>query len=68
MAKGESQTFYVTAVAEAYGVLSNNVFVGDKSASAVVTVPEIIPAKSVDVENPNLGTNFSSLMQNQSLK
>ena len=55
LAKGESQTFYVTAVVEAYGVLSNNVFVGDKSASAVVTVPEIIPAKSVDVENPNFG-------------
>ena len=55
LAKGESQTFYVTAVAEAYGVLSNNVFVGDKIASAVVTVPEIIPGKSVDVENPNLG-------------
>ena len=55
LAKGESQTFHVTAVAEAYGVLSNDVFVGDKSASAVVTVPEIIPAKSVDVENPNFG-------------
>ena len=55
LAKGESQTFYVTAVAGAYGVLSNNVFVGDKTASAVVTVPEIIPGKSVDVENPNFG-------------
>ena len=55
LAKGESQTFYVTAVAEAYGVLSNNVFVGDKTASAVVTVPEIIPGKFVDVENPNFG-------------
>ena len=55
LANGESQTFYVTAVAEAYGVLSNNVFVGDKSASADVTVPEIIPGKSVDVENPNFG-------------
>ena len=55
LAKGESQTFYVTAVAEAYGVLSNNVFVGDKSASADVTVPEIIPGKSVDIENPNFG-------------
>ena len=55
LAKGESQTFYVTAVSEAYGVLSNNVFVGDKIASAVVTVPEIIPVKSVDVENPNFG-------------
>ena len=55
LAKGESQTFYVTAVVEAYGVLSNNVFVGDNTASADVTVPEIIPGKSVDVENPNLG-------------
>ena len=55
LANGESQTFYVTAVAEAYGVLSNNVFVGDKSASADVNVPEIIPGKSVDVENPNFG-------------
>ena len=59
LAKGESQTFYVTAVAEAYGVLSNNVFVGDKIASAVVTVPEIIPGKSVDVENPNFGDNVT---------
>ena len=55
LAKGGSQTFYVTAVAEAYGVLSNNVFVGDKTAFAVVTVPEIIPGKSVDIENPNFG-------------
>ena len=59
LAKGESQTFYVTAVAEAYGVLSNNVFVGDKTAFAVVTVPEIIPGKSVDIENPNFGDNVT---------
>ena len=55
LANGESQTFYVTAVAEAYGVLTNIVSVGDKSASADVSVPEIIPGKSVDVENPNFG-------------
>ena len=55
LAKGESQTFYVTAVAEAYGVLTNDVTVGDKTASADVVVPEIIPGKSVDVENPNFG-------------
>ena len=55
LVNGESQTFYVTAVAEAYGVLTNIVSVGDKSASADVTVPEIIPGKSVDVENPNFG-------------
>ena len=59
LAKGESQTFYVTAVAEAYGVLSNNVFVGDKTAFAVVTVPEIIPGKSVDVENPNFNDEIT---------
>ena len=55
LANGESQTFYVTAVAEAYGVLTNIVSVGDKSASADASVPEIIPGKSVDVENPNFG-------------
>ena len=55
LANGESQTFYVTAVAEAYGVLSNNVFVGDKSASADVTVPEITPDKTVNITNPNFG-------------
>ena len=52
---GSSLDLTVTAVADEYGVLSNNVFVGDKSASADVTVPEIIPGKSVDVENPNFG-------------
>ena len=59
LANGESQTFYVTAVAEAYGVLSNNVFVGDKSASADVTVPEIIPDKTVSIANPNFGDNVT---------
>ncbi len=55
LANGKSQTFYVTAVAEAYGVLSNNVFVGDKSASADVAVPEITPDKTVNITNPNFG-------------
>ena len=59
LANGESQTFYVTAVAEAYGVLSNNVFVGDKSASADVTVPEINPDKTVNVANPNFGDDVT---------
>ena len=59
LAKGESKIFHVIAVAEAYGVLSNNVFVGDKSASADVTVPEIIPDKTVNVANPNFGDNVT---------
>ena len=59
LAKGESKIFHVIAVAEAYGVLSNNVFVGDKSASADVTVPEIIPDKTVSIANPNFGDNVT---------
>ena len=53
--KGESQTFYVTAVAEAYGVLTNDVTVGDKTASADVVVPEINPDKTANITNPNFG-------------
>ena len=55
LAKGESQTFYVTAVAEAYGVLINGVTVGDNTASADVVVPEIIPDKTANITNPNFG-------------
>ena len=55
LAKGESQTFYVAAVAEAYGVLTNDVTVGDKTASADVVVPEIIPDKTANITNPNFG-------------
>ena len=55
LAKGESQTFYVTAVAEAYGVLTNDVTVGDNTASADVAVPEINPDKTANITNPNFG-------------
>ena len=55
LAKGESQTFYVTAVAEDYGVLINDVTVGDNTASADVVVPEIIPDKTANITNPNFG-------------
>ena len=57
LAKGESQTFYVTAVAEAYGVLINDVTVGDNTVSADVVVPEIIPDKTANITNPNFGDN-----------
>ena len=59
LANGKSQTFYVTAVVESYGVLTNDVTVGDKSASADVTVPEIIPDKTVSIANPNFGDNVT---------
>ena len=59
LAKGESQTFYVTAVAEAYGVLTNDVTVGDKTASADVVVPEINPDKTANITNPNFGDNVT---------
>ena len=55
LANGESQTFYVAAVAEAYGVLINDVTVGDNTASADVVVPEIIPDKTANITNPNFG-------------
>ena len=55
LAKGESQTFYVTAVAEAYGVLINDVTVGDNTASVDVVVPEIIPDKTANITNLNFG-------------
>ena len=55
LANGEYQTFYVTAVAEAYGVLINDVTVGDNTASADVVVPEIIPDKTANITNPNFG-------------
>ena len=59
LANGESQTFYVTAVAEAYGVLINDVTVGDNTASADVVVPEIIPDKTANITNPNFGDNVN---------
>ena len=55
LAKGESQTFYVTAVADEYGVLTNDVTVGDNTASADVVVPEINPDKTANITNPNFG-------------
>ena len=59
IAAGSSLDLTVTAVADEYGVLTNNVTVGDKRASVDVTVPEIIPAKSVDVENPNFNDEIT---------
>ena len=69
LAKGESQTFYVTAVAEAYGVLTNDVTVGDNTASADVVVPEIIPDKTANITNPKFGekVNYTVTVTNDGI-
>ena len=59
IAAGSSLDLTVTASAEEYGVLTNIVSVGDKSASVDVNVPEIIPNKTADIENPNFGDNVT---------
>lgn len=59
IAAGSSLDLTVTAFAEEYGVLTNIVSVGDKSASVDVNVPEIIPNKTADIENPNFGDNVT---------
>ena len=59
LAKGESKTFYVNAIVNAYGNVSNSLVVGNKTASVNVTVPEINPNKTVSIENPNFGDNVT---------
>ena len=59
IAAGSSLDLTVTAFTEEYGVLTNIVSVGDKSASVDVNVPEIIPNKTADIENPNFGDNVT---------
>lgn len=45
----------IKVTVEDYGVLTNNVTVGNKTSSVNITVPEIIPNKTADIENPNFG-------------
>jgi len=59
LAKGESKTFYVNAIVNAYGNVTNSLVVGNKTASVNVTVPEINPNKTVSIENPNFGDNVT---------
>ena len=56
---GESKTFNVVAIVSGYGNLTNTVIVGNKSASVNVTVPEIIPVKTVNNTNPYVGDNVT---------
>ena len=59
LAVGQNLTFYVYATVDAYGVLNNTVTVGDNTVIRNVTVPEIIPDKTVDNEIPNFGDNVT---------
>ena len=59
LAKGESRTFYVNAIVSGYGNVTNSLVVGNKTISVNVTVPEIIPDKTVGIENPNFGDNVT---------
>ena len=59
LAKGESRTFYVNATVVGYGNVTNSLIVGNKTISVNVTVPEIIPDKTVGIENPNFGDNVN---------
>ena len=59
LAKGESRTFYVNATVVGCGNVSNSLVVGNKTAGVNVTVPEIIPDKTVNVANPNFGDNVT---------
>ena len=59
LAKGESRTFYVNAIVSGYGNVTNSLVVGNKTAGVNVTVPEIIPDKTVNISNPNFGDNVT---------
>ncbi|WP_141562587.1 DUF11 domain-containing protein, partial [Methanobrevibacter smithii] len=59
LAKGESKTFYVNAIVNAYGNVTNSLVVGNKTTGVNVTVPEINPNKTVSIENPNFGDDVT---------
>ena len=59
LAKGESRTFYVNTIVSGYGNVTNSLVVGNKTAGVNVTVPEIIPDKTVNISNPNFGDNVN---------
>lgn len=59
LAKGESKVFSVIATVVGYGNVTNSLVVGNKTTGVNVTVPEIIPDKTVDNEIPNFGDNVT---------
>ena len=69
LAKGKSRTFYVDAIVSGYGNVTNSLIVGNKTISVNVTVPEIIPDKTVGIENPNFGdtVNYTVTVTNDGI-
>ena len=59
LAAGKTKTLNVVATVVGYGNVTNSLIVGNKTISVNVTVPEIIPDKTVGIENPNFGDNVT---------
>lgn len=59
LAKGETKTFNVTVTVLGYGVLSNTVVVGNKTAVRNITVPEIITVKEVNSSDIHIGDEIT---------
>ena len=59
LGESESKTFYVYATVSSYGNITNKVVVGNRTSFVDVSVPEIVPSKSVDVEVPNFGDDVT---------
>ena len=55
----DNKVFYVNVTVNAYGVLNNTVSVGNKTARVNVTVPEVVPGKTVNNTSPNFGDKVS---------
>ena len=59
LAKGETKTFNVNVTVLGYGVLSNTVVVGNKTAVRNITVPEIITVKEVNSSDIHIGDEIA---------
>ena len=59
LAKGETKTFNVNVTVLGYGVLSNTVVVGNKTAVRNITVPEIITVKEVNSSDIHIGDEIT---------
>ena len=59
LAKGETKTFNVNVTVLGYGVLSNTVVVGNKTAVRNITVPEIITVKEVNSSAIHIGDEIT---------
>ena len=57
--KGETKTFNVNVTVLGYGVLSNTVAVGNKTAVRNITVPEIITVKEVNSSAIHIGDEIT---------